>query len=621
MKSMPKSKAKRQMKRLFEDGGLLQEGGTVDKESGNDVPVGSLKKEVRDDIPAQLSEGEFVFPADVVRFIGLQKLMELRQAAKEGLSKMEAMGQMGNADEATEEDTGEFETELDDILDEIESESEGEDEEVKKPKGEQLKLAAGGAVPPNPNPFSVPFSVERYSKEGEKDIFMPTFGGQTQAAIPEGFQKSTKVESFGGVFRKPEEAQATVTSTIPSLARKTTTTTTAPAATTDLTKTEQPVPDAYAGLDTEVNKDDYLIEMANKKASTFASDNTAKGRAWGQGQVYTSELSGITDLGTKEGYDSEGNLITENKTVIDYIYNAFPRAPDGKSIFDHESTFIKTYKADEKGVPKEVDASTVSLDDVKNGNVLFYVGGKTGGANRERMAQLYKPVQDKLIPVGEAKFYKGAHPDADVAGPVAMFAAMALAPFTGGASVAIGEAILGAGAVGAATVGSAIMGATLSGITAAAVGGDVKKAMVTGAISGGVGANAMDITNAVLGPEVVSSLSQATNLSAKQIASVFSNSITSGVNTAITGGDFSDVISSFGQSLITSGVSETVATNAMKSLSGSVDPNNLKRIGTAAKMLSNVALNAAMKGLDINKAIQYYAPTIMTRALTTPGGG
>ena len=85
MKSMPKSKAKKQMKQLFEEGGMLQEGGTVDEKSGNEVPVGSLKKEVRDDIPAQLSEGEFVFPADVVRFIGLQKLMELRQAAKEGL--------------------------------------------------------------------------------------------------------------------------------------------------------------------------------------------------------------------------------------------------------------------------------------------------------------------------------------------------------------------------------------------------------------------------------------------------------------------------------------------------------------------------------------------------------
>mgnify|MGYP003312160438 CR=1 FL=1 len=61
---------------MFQDGGLMDEGGTVDPVSGNDVPPGSTQEEVRDDIPAQLSEGEFVFPADVVRFIGLEKLMK-----------------------------------------------------------------------------------------------------------------------------------------------------------------------------------------------------------------------------------------------------------------------------------------------------------------------------------------------------------------------------------------------------------------------------------------------------------------------------------------------------------------------------------------------------------------
>ena len=86
---------------MFNEGGLKDEGGTVDPDSGNDVPIGSTKKEVRDDIPAMLSEGEFVLPADVVRYIGLENLMRLRQDAKMGLKQMEAMGQMGNSDEAT----------------------------------------------------------------------------------------------------------------------------------------------------------------------------------------------------------------------------------------------------------------------------------------------------------------------------------------------------------------------------------------------------------------------------------------------------------------------------------------------------------------------------------------
>ena len=92
------------VERGFDEGGLMDEGGTVDPVSGNDVPPGSTQEEVRDDIPAQLSEGEFVFPADVVRYIGLENLMRMRQEAKQGLAQMEAMGQMGNSEEATVED-------------------------------------------------------------------------------------------------------------------------------------------------------------------------------------------------------------------------------------------------------------------------------------------------------------------------------------------------------------------------------------------------------------------------------------------------------------------------------------------------------------------------------------
>ena len=107
---------------IFEEGGLKDEGGTVDPVSGNDVPSGSTQSEVRDDIPAQLSEGEFVFPADVVRYIGLENLMELRQKAKTGLQKMEDMGQMGNSEEAIIDDDMQFDGEIDRFIEEMDME-------------------------------------------------------------------------------------------------------------------------------------------------------------------------------------------------------------------------------------------------------------------------------------------------------------------------------------------------------------------------------------------------------------------------------------------------------------------------------------------------------------------
>jgi len=122
---------KKQME-AFDDGGLKDQGGAVDPVSGNDVPIGSTKEEVRDDIPAQLSEGEFVFPADVVRYLGLEKLMMMRQEAKQGLKKMEAMGQMGNSEEATVPDDLPF-NETDIIA---------EDD-----NGNEVEMAEGGLTP------------------------------------------------------------------------------------------------------------------------------------------------------------------------------------------------------------------------------------------------------------------------------------------------------------------------------------------------------------------------------------------------------------------------------------------------------------------------------------------
>tara|TARA_B110000211_G_scaffold68473_1_gene79122 strand:- start:39 stop:1985 length:1947 start_codon:yes stop_codon:yes gene_type:complete len=127
----------------FNEGGLLDEGGMIDEVSGNDVPSGSTREEVRDDIPAQLSEGEFVFPADVVRFIGLEKLMQMRQKAKMGLQKMEDMGQMGNSEEATMPDDMPFDINDLDMQEDVDNES-----EMEYNRGGVVKAAVGTYVAP-----------------------------------------------------------------------------------------------------------------------------------------------------------------------------------------------------------------------------------------------------------------------------------------------------------------------------------------------------------------------------------------------------------------------------------------------------------------------------------------
>ena len=90
---------KDQMEMNFALGGRAE---TVDPVSGNDVPPGSLPVEVRDDIPARLSEGEYVVPADVVRYFGVRVFEEMRMEAKMGLQQMDADGRIGGEPIAAE---------------------------------------------------------------------------------------------------------------------------------------------------------------------------------------------------------------------------------------------------------------------------------------------------------------------------------------------------------------------------------------------------------------------------------------------------------------------------------------------------------------------------------------
>jgi len=96
----------KQMELLFDEGGISDDGMNVDPVSGNEIPPGSMASEVRDDIPAQLSEGEYVVPADVTRFFGVKFFEDLRAEAKRGLMAMEANGRIGGEPVGMEDPRG-----------------------------------------------------------------------------------------------------------------------------------------------------------------------------------------------------------------------------------------------------------------------------------------------------------------------------------------------------------------------------------------------------------------------------------------------------------------------------------------------------------------------------------
>lgn len=75
----------------------------VDPISGNEIPIGSSAKNVRDDIDIKISEGEYVLPANVVKWLGLKGIMDLQAEAEMGLMTMEMNGLIQYTDDEGEE--------------------------------------------------------------------------------------------------------------------------------------------------------------------------------------------------------------------------------------------------------------------------------------------------------------------------------------------------------------------------------------------------------------------------------------------------------------------------------------------------------------------------------------
>ena len=193
----------------YEQGGLNQEGGSIDPVSGNDVPPGALQEEVRDDIDARLSEGEFVFPADVVRYIGLEKLMMMRQAAKAGLVKMEDMGQMGNATEVpSQPEPSATYYDIPDDMDLPEATvvqlemAEGGDVNKRYKTFKQLTGLGGG----DPDIENQGYQLVTYINENGKKIFVVEVNGEPTNSVPEGYFRADETP---GVEEDTEEDTTT----------------------------------------------------------------------------------------------------------------------------------------------------------------------------------------------------------------------------------------------------------------------------------------------------------------------------------------------------------------------------------------------------------------------------
>jgi hypothetical protein len=175
-----------QMNRLMQDGGMADAGVAQEPVTGNEVPPGALPSEVRDDVPVQLSEGEYVVPADVLRFFGVRFFEDLRNQAKQGMAEMQSNGRIGGASV----DSNGVPTEDDD--DELTPE---EEQMLQAAMGSQeapTGMAEGGVVPFDRSKFTLGDTSGRESRKyidpttGVTQVFQFLMGSPV-TAIPSNF--------------------------------------------------------------------------------------------------------------------------------------------------------------------------------------------------------------------------------------------------------------------------------------------------------------------------------------------------------------------------------------------------------------------------------------------------
>jgi len=99
-------------------GGMACDGMMSDPYSGNDIPMGSSAENVRDDIEVMISEGEYVLPANVVKWHGLKYIMGMQSEAEMGLMSMYDTGLIQYTDEEDASEPEEVEEAQDDTPEE-----------------------------------------------------------------------------------------------------------------------------------------------------------------------------------------------------------------------------------------------------------------------------------------------------------------------------------------------------------------------------------------------------------------------------------------------------------------------------------------------------------------------
>ena len=315
----------------------------VDPVSGNEVPPGSLPEEVRDDIPAMLSEGEYVVPADVLRFYGVKFFEDLRAQAKMGLAEMEANGRIGG--EPIEEEGDDLPFSDEELMVE---------ESIDDPQEEQMSAAFGGLVGYNeggmqlegfgsdqfqqdPNdptqviigsqPGGTGYELVTYYGPNGEVVNIPFFNGMALGVIPPGYTRNAPQETAVEQVSRDDDDST-------------------PPAAEEVTPRK--TPEQMTNTDLRLNKAimigaSFLVPGASRfmsKQIDLLNEEIDKRKETG---LYERKYDDLFDKDIQGMFESDFGSKEKFKQALDYV------APKGMSWNDETQSYIRDDDDDDNG--------------------------------------------------------------------------------------------------------------------------------------------------------------------------------------------------------------------------------------------------------------------------------
>lgn len=154
----------------------------------------------------------------------------------------------------------------------------------------------------------------------------------------------------------------------------------------------------------------------------------------------------------------------------------------------------------------------------------------------------------------------------------------------------------------AQVVSSAIISAGFNGSIAALTGQDVEKAVIAGAITGGIQAGVPAVAKEVFKGVDVSGIAKTLNLNEKQFQNILVASVgNAAISSAVYKRDFFD---SFSQTLITSGLSQAAANKVASQFSATADKKQVEYAVKLTQATVNAGARSAIRGTDFDQELQ-----------------